>query len=167
MDEGFQGLRAVHSDWVAHLRTLFPEVRLKNTLEYRGADQQRPEMVFALPALWKGLLYDDDSFRGLERMVDPWSFPEVQRQRDALARHGVRTRFMGREVADWAGELLELAEAGLRRIGHVNEAGQDESELLRPLRAVLESARCPADLLLEAVGDESPPRQAVIDAARI
>jgi glutamate--cysteine ligase len=167
LNDGFQGLRAVHSDWVAHLRALFPEVRLKNTLEYRGADEQRPEMLFALPALWKGLLYDDDSLRALERLVDPWSFSEVQGHRDALARHGVRTRFMGREAADWAGEILELAEAGLRRIGDTNEAGQDESELLRPLRALLERARCPADLLLEEVADEVPSRQAIIEAARI
>jgi glutamate--cysteine ligase len=146
---------------------LFPEVRLKATLEYRGADEQRPDMQFALPALWKGLLYDEDSLRGLERLIDPWTFPEVQKQRDALARHGVRTTFLGRDAVDWAGEILELAEAGLRRIGHTNEAGEDESVLLEPLRDLLERALCPADLLLEEVGDEMPSRQAVIAAARI
>jgi glutamate--cysteine ligase len=167
MEEGFQGVRARHEDWLSHLRTLFPEVRLKATLEYRGADEQRPDMLFALPALWKGLLYDEDSLRGLERLIDPWTFPEVQKQRDALARHGVRTTFLGRDAVDWAGEILELAEAGLRRIGHTNEAGEDESVLLEPLRDLLERALCPADLLLEEVGDEMPSRQAVIAAARI
>jgi glutamate--cysteine ligase len=167
MDNGFQGVKARYEDWVSHLTTLFPEVRLKGTLEYRGADQQRPEMVFALPALWKGLLYDEDSFRGIERLIDPWPFSEVQRQRDALARHGVRTKFMGRDAVDWAGDVLELAEAGLRRIGDVNEDGEDEATLLRPVRALLEQGRCPADLLLEEVADEMPSPQAVIGAARI
>ena len=167
MEAGFQGVRAIHDDWVAHLRTLFPEVRLKSTLEYRGADQQRPDMVFALPALWKGLLYDDESFRGLERLVDPWSFPEVQQQRDALARRGVQAKFMARDAVDWAGEIVELAEAGLRRISDKNEAGEDETALLRPLRALLERAQCPADPLLEEVEDDAPSPQAVIDATRI
>lgn len=165
MEEGFQGLEANYGDWVAHLSTLFPEVRLKSTLEYRGADVQRPELLFALPALWKGLLYDEDSFRALEGLVDPWSFPEVERQREALARLGVRAKFMNRDAVDWAGEVLELAEAGLRRIGHQNEAGEDETVLLRPLRALLEGSRCPADVLLERVDAESPSREAIIRVA--
>ena len=167
MEDGFQGIRARYGDWVEHLSTLFPEVRLKNTLEYRGADVQRPEMLFALPALWKGLLYDEDSFRALESLVDPWSFPGVERQRDALARHGVRTRFMNREATDWAGEILELGEAGLRRIGDQDEADEDEDEtvLLSPLRALLETARCPADVLLGEVADDFPSREAVIRVA--
>ncbi len=167
LESGFQGVTPVYEDWVVHLRTLFPEVRLKGTLEYRGADGQRPEMLFALPALWKGLLYDDESLRGLERLVDSWSFEEVQRQRDALARHGVHTRFMNRDAVDLAGELLELAEDGLRRIGETNAAGEDETSLLRPLRALLESARCPADVLLKEVPDEVPSPTSVIGAACI
>ncbi len=165
MEEGFRGLRANYGDWVMHLSTLFPEVRLKNTLECRGADVQRPDMLFALPALWKGLLYDDESLRGLEGLVDSWPLPEVERQRDALARHGVRTKFMNREAVDWAGELLELAEDGLRRIGALNDAGEDETVLLRPLRALLEAAQCPADVLLEQVGDDRPSRDTVIRVA--
>jgi len=165
MEEGFQGIKANYGDWVDHLRTLFPEVRLKSTLEYRGADVQRPELSFALPALWKGLLYDDASFRALEGLVDTWSFPEVERQRDALARHGVRTKFMNREATDWAGQVLELAEAGLRRIGDQDDAGEDETVLLRPLRTLLEASRCPADVLLERVDDDFPSRDAVIGVA--
>jgi glutamate--cysteine ligase len=167
MEEGFEGIRARYGDWVDHLSTLFPEVRLKSTLEYRGADAQRPEVAFALPALWKGLLYDDASFRALEGLADPWSFEDVDRQRDALARRGVRTKFMNREAADWAGEILELAEAGLGRIGDSNEAGEDEAVLLRPFRALLETTRCPADLLLEEVPEEAPSREPVIRAAAV
>ncbi len=166
MEQGFEGVRARYDDWVVHLSTLFPEVRLKSTLEYRGADAQRPELTFALPALWKGLLYDDDSFRALESLVDPWSFDDVERQRDSLARHGVQTKFMNRDAVDWAGEVLELAEAGLRRIGDRNAAGDDETALLRPLRALLEDARCPADVLLAEVPDDVPSRDEVIGAAR-
>ena len=167
MERGFEGVRARYEDWVVHLSTLFPEVRLKTTLEYRGADAQRPELTFALPALWKGLLYDAQSFGGLEGLVDRWALPEVERQRDSLARHGVQAKFMNREAADWAGEILELAEAGLARIGNRNDAGEDETVLLRPLRALLESARCPADDLLAAVPDDVPSREAVIGASRV
>jgi glutamate--cysteine ligase len=167
MEEGFRGLRANYGDWIAHLSTLFPEMRLKNTLECRGADVQRPELLFALPALWKGLLYDDSSLSALEGLVDSWSFPEVQRQREALARHAVRTKFMNRDAIDWAGEMLELAEAGLRRIGDRNQRGEDETVLLEPLRRLLEASSCPADVLLQQLGDEVPSREAVIRTAAL
>ena len=103
----------------------------------------------------------------LEGLVDSWTFPEVQRQRDALARHGVQTKFMNRDAVDWAGDILELAEAGLRRIGDRNELGEDESVLLDPLRALLERGRCPADVLLAEVGADVPGRDAVIRVAGI
>jgi glutamate--cysteine ligase len=167
MEDGFEGIRANYGDWVEHLSTLFPEVRLKSTLEYRGADGQRPELAFSLPALWKGLLYDDDSFRALEGIVDRFTYEEVEAQRDAIARHGVQTKFMGRDAVDWAGEVLELAEAGLQRAGERNEDGEDESALLAPLRALLERGRSPADVLLAEVPEPIPSRDAIIAAAAL
>ena len=78
----------------------------------------------------------------------------VEARRDAIARYGVQTRFMNRDAVDWAGEVLELAEAGLRRIDDRNDEGDDESALLAPLRALLERGRSPADLLLAEVPDD-------------
>ncbi|MDH3728200.1 MAG: glutamate-cysteine ligase family protein, partial [Myxococcales bacterium] len=167
MNDGFQGVKANYDDWVIHLRTLFPEVRLKGTLEYRGADAQSNEMSFALPALWKGLLYDDRSFGRLEALVDGWSYREVERHRESFVRHGVRSRFLGREVTDWAGEVVELAEAGLRRIDDQNNAGEDESVLLVPLRALLERAECPADRLLKQIPDDLPTRADIIALTKL
>lgn len=167
MIDGFRGVIANYNDWVIHLSTLFPEVRLKTTLEYRGADAQNREMAFALPALWKGLLYDEQSFGGLETLVDSWSYPEVERHREAFARHGVRTRFLGREVSDWAGEILELAEAGLARLDDQNEAGENETVLLQPLRALLEQAKSPADLLLKEISDDVPARADIISLTKM
>src|SRR5262249_10515464 len=36
--DGLRGHRATLADWETHLSTLFPEVRLKRTIEMRGAD---------------------------------------------------------------------------------------------------------------------------------
>ena len=49
------------SDFVDHLSTAFPEVRLKSFLEMRGADGGRWGRICALPALWVGLLYEDEA----------------------------------------------------------------------------------------------------------
>ena len=47
-----------------HLTTIFTEVRLKKYVEMRTADSQPPALMLALPALLKGILYDDDCLDG-------------------------------------------------------------------------------------------------------
>ena len=167
MNKGFRGVRANYGDWVIHLSTLFPEVRLKSTLEYRGADAQSGELSFALPALWKGLLYDERSLNGLETLADSWSFEEVARHREALARDGIRTRFLGRDAADWTGDILELAEAGLGRLDEQEDSGADEAPLLGPLRDLLERSQSPADVLLAELPEERPSRQSIISLTKL
>ena len=110
-------------------------------------------------------MYDEASLVALEVVVDRWTFAEVESQGDSLARHVLHTKFMFLVDGDWAGELLALAEAGLRRIAARNEDGDDESVLLDPLRALLELGRCPADLLLDEVPADLPSPADVIRVA--
>ena len=64
-------------DWKTHLNTLFPEVRLKKTIEMRGADVQSTDLACALPALWTGILYDDRALAEAEALVEGWTHDEV------------------------------------------------------------------------------------------
>src|SRR6185436_17178643 len=58
MSDGFEGYKPDVHDWETHLNTLFPEVRLKDTLEVRGGDSLPERLAPAIPALWTGVLYD-------------------------------------------------------------------------------------------------------------
>lgn len=44
---------------------MFPEVRLKRFLEMRGADGGPWRLICGLPALWVGLLYDQQAQVGV------------------------------------------------------------------------------------------------------
>ena len=68
-------------DWKYHLGTIFPEVRLKQFIEMRGADMGDEKSVTALSAFWVGLLYDEVSLEAAWEMVKPWSREE--REHDA------------------------------------------------------------------------------------
>src|SRR3954454_10787417 len=61
------------TDFVDHLSTAFPEVRLKSFLEMRGADGGRWSRICGLPALWVGLLYDDVALDAAWELVGHWS----------------------------------------------------------------------------------------------
>ena len=59
--QGLEGLFPTLNDWENHTTVAFPEVRLKQFLEMRGADGGPWNRICALPALWVGLLYDKKS----------------------------------------------------------------------------------------------------------
>src|SRR5207237_6818883 len=112
---GFQGHSPTHEDWKVHLNTLFPEVRLKRTIELRGADVQATNMACALPALWTGVFYDDRALAATEALVDGWTYHEVHALRDRVWRDGLRTPFRGKPLADVAQRLIAIADGGLER----------------------------------------------------
>ena len=135
-------------DWKNHLSTLFPEVRLKTYLEMRGADGGPWRRLCALPALWVGLLYDQDSLESAKEMIATWSAAERQALRDAVPKTGLATPFRNASVLDLAREVVALAQDGLRRRAAAGNGMQDETGYLAPLEETLALDRTPAESLL-------------------
>ena len=163
MSDGFQGARATQADWEMHLNTLFPEVRLKRTLEMRGADGQRLELACALPALWKGLMYEEQALSRAESLAEQIEFDALDASRPEIARDGLRATLQGRELRAWAAELLEIARGGLSRLAHRNESGQDESIYLREITSMVERGLSPADQLLLCTRTQAPDARVLLD----
>ncbi len=131
--KGFDGARATLDDFVLHLSTLFPEVRLKQYVEVRGADSGDPASVLALAAFWKGLLYDGASRRAAWDLVRDMTFKERQRLLEEVSRSGPATRFAHATarpdgpaprpllVRDLLIDLVRLARQGLNNQGAAAE----------------------------------------------
>jgi glutamate--cysteine ligase len=147
--EGDGGPPATLLDFELHLTTLFPEVRLKRFIEVRGADAVPSGLICALPALWKGLLYDREALDAAWDLVSAWPFAERVASIEEVARRGLAATICGAKTLDLAGELVEIAAGGLQRIGHAGAADPDESGYLNPLREVLASGKSPGQALLE------------------
>jgi glutamate--cysteine ligase len=143
------GERPTLSDWANHLSTIFPEVRLKRYLEMRGADGAPWGRLPALPAFWVGLLYDNTSLDAAWDIARRWTAHERQALRDDVPRLGFKARIRDRYLFEIAKECLTLAHAGLRRRGHVDHLGRDETRYLAPLDNIIDCGRTPAEELLE------------------
>ncbi len=143
------GERPTVADFTLHLTTLFPEVRLKQYLEMRGADGGPWNRICALPAFWVGLLYDTDSLDAAWEMLGTLDREERQRLRAEVPRLALSTPLRGRPLIAWARELLALAAEGLRKRNRRNAQGQDERIHLAPLLEFLEHGICPAERKLE------------------
>lgn len=137
-------------DWVNHVGTLFPEVRLKRYIEMRGADAGSKASIPALPAFWVGLLYDADALDAASRLVADWTTEERQTLRDTAPRLGLATPFRGRTLREVALEVLTIARAGLKARAVLDEAGRDEGVHLDLLDEIAASGKTRADRLLEA-----------------
>jgi glutamate--cysteine ligase len=137
-------------DFADHLTTAFPEVRLKQYLEMRGADGGPWSRICALPAFWVGLLYDEGALAAAWDEVKDWSIEERQRLRDAVPKLGLKAATPSGESLHALGErILAIAESGLNARMRLNASGDNESGFLDPLREVLASGKTPAERLLD------------------
>lgn len=151
MAEGLDGERATYGDWETHLNTLFPEARLKRTLELRGVDSQSRTLVPSLAALSRGLFYDERSLAGLEALVHRFPVEAWRAVRPHVAARGLDAAIEGTALRDLAGEVLDLARSGLRRLAVLDASGADESIHLAELAGLVERGVCPADARLAEV----------------
>src|SRR5712671_5861822 len=113
-------------DWVDHLTTAFPEVRLKRFLEMRGADGGPWQRLCALPALWVGLLYDQGALDAAWELVRDWTQEEHDMLRREVPRRALKTEFRGRPLAALARDVVALARGGLTRRHRLDRMGGDE-----------------------------------------
>jgi glutamate--cysteine ligase len=168
LERGFKGHRATRADWELHLNTLFPEVRLKRTIEVRGADSLPANLVCALPALWTGVLYDPRALDEAEAFSESFTYDELSALRPAIAERALAATFRGKALAAYAEELLAIAARGLSRRARLNKAGKDERVHLTRLSALVERGFSPADALIEGLGDGGGDlRRRILDLARI
>jgi len=149
MNAGLDAERATIADFKRHLTTLFPEVRLKNIIEVRGADAVPPGLTCSLPALWKGLLYDAEARVAASELVGSGTHALRQAAREDVAKRGLSAEYAGRPVLDLAKELTIIAHDGLRRIAHAGATQSDECAFLEPVFAQLERGASPGSVALE------------------
>ena len=120
-------------DWHDHLTVVFPEVRLKHYLEMRGADSGPLEHLIGLPALWTGLLYDENSLKILADLTTDWTYKEVQHLYQQVPQQGKEAIFKELTVKQWLHRILEISYEGLSRRHFLNNQGETEAVYLEPL----------------------------------
>jgi glutamate--cysteine ligase len=156
MRHGIEGHFPTMSDWELHQTSVFPELRVKSTLEARGIDCVPPPLAVGACALYTGLLYDDSALDAcIELGGELARHGPAAELLDRAARHGLEAH-AGHGFGTWAARLVEIARAGLRTF-------QPEAlPLLEPVEALVRSGRSPARDLLDAWRQDPDP-QALLD----
>ncbi|ATX80787.1 glutamate--cysteine ligase [Mariprofundus aestuarium] len=136
-------------DWELHISTLFPDVRLKQYMEMRGADAGPWPWICSLSALWKGLLYDEQAQQKAWEMIADWSHAEVVQLREEVPKSALATPFRKTTVLQLCKQMLQISRSGLERIDASNSAGENETIFLKPLESAVASGQTQAEFWLK------------------
>jgi glutamate--cysteine ligase len=152
--DGLPGLAPNNEDWFDHLGTLYPETRLKRTIELRGQDSGGLDHAMAVAGIWRGLLDHAPSRRAIIAAIPAPSDPRALQLE--IARRGLSAEFAGVRALDWAWEVVRAAKRGLYALGDsladtvLEPAEEALCEGIAPAdlwRARLARVHTPADLL--------------------
>jgi glutamate--cysteine ligase len=145
------GEKPTLSDWADHLTTVFPEARLKQFIEMRGADGGPWRRLCALPAFWVGLMYDQGALDAAWDLAKDWDAETRDEWRVAASVDGLQAVVGGVKMHDLAREVVTISEAGLKARAFPGAGGlvPDESHFLNALKDSIDSGKVPADELLD------------------
>ena len=150
----FRG-EATQADWTLHLTTLFPDVRLKDHLEFRTADATPKPLTLALAAFWIGAVYDPCALDAIDQLL---GFPSTEGHRaatDEVAKRGLAASYDGKPMLDLARGVVRIAQEGLSRIDA--EQGSNQVGYLDPLLRLLHEGRSLAEQGIAAWSDTYEP----------
>ena len=156
LNEGIDGSFPTWNDWDLHQTSVFPEVRIKRTIEIRGADCVDHEMALAFCALFTGMLYCNIALdEGIALVEELEQHGDHASRFDAACRGGLEADVGGRALADWASDLGEIAERGLQA------CLPDDVDKIVPLLQRIEDGRSPADDILDAWNTNPAPEHII------
>lgn len=155
---------ATFDDLKLHFNTLFPEARLNPFIEVRSPDSVGSRFLCALPAITKGLIYDEAAGREALALVDGL---DLQGFHDLWVE--CRTAGMSSPRVQKIGlRLIELARTSLDAMDVRDSKGRTEARFLDPLQALAEQGKSPADLRLDELGEnpgrDEAGRRALVEA---
>lgn len=131
------------------ISTFYPDVRLKQVLEMRSADCAPLPLLKALPAIWTGLLYDEESLNELVDLTADWTYEEHSQLRSDCPTFGLSTIFRSNKINILLKRIIELGIQGLQKRNIKNADGATEDIYLLPLVHIMDSGKTTADYIVE------------------
>ena len=142
MKNGYQGFSAEKQDWLTHLSLYFTDVRLKNYIEIRNHDNQRTPLICSVPALWKGLIYNDEAMCSVEELLKRLNYFDCEYVRRKAPQKGLDMKIKNLSLRDIVTETVKISYESLKSYGN------DEEKLLEPLLELCSCGLTPADIVI-------------------
>lgn len=145
---GFEGTTVTVADFVDHLTSLFPEIRLKSYIELRGTDCVPPPEAMGIASFWRSLLDNPDARAEASERLAVLDHPALVALQADVARHGLAAGSPAGPVGEVARALVEIATR------HLSAQSTDCGSCLSPLLERAIRGASPADDMLEAASKQ-------------
>ncbi|SMO41235.1 glutamate--cysteine ligase [Saccharicrinis carchari] len=146
--KGKHVLQPTMEDWETHVSTVFPDVRLKQFIEMRGADASCVHHIAALSALWVGLVYDKQSLEEAHHLISGWNLEALKEVRLRVPKEGLNAKSGAIHIGEVAKQIYQIALAGLNRRSEKTGI-ENESRFLAPVRQITDSGITQAEKYLQ------------------
>lgn len=169
IDLGFEdGTSPDLEDWRLHLSQVWPQVRIREFLEMRAFDGPPWHAFAAVPAVWMGLIYNEDALRNSSALLQGFTAKELDETIKDVAVRGLNASLGKYRVHDLALELLDLARGGLAARVSAGLDSQEVMAYLAPVQEVADTGVTFAEVALERWTTEFDKRPDLwVDAFRI
>ena len=81
LKNGYEDYLPTLNDYNLHQSLFFPEVRLKNYIEIRNHECQEGVLKYSVPAIYKGLTYNEDCLNALIEVFDEFTYSDIKNAR--------------------------------------------------------------------------------------
>jgi len=165
LKDGFGVHKPRYEDWQLHLTCLFPEVRLRQWIEFRSTDRQVGPLTLASPVFLKVLLYHSDILREANELLKFMTAAGCREGMQSAARFGMDGNIQGRSISGLARDLMELV-FHYRRRGRLEFLSEFESQTLdRVYHDLIIPKTCPADQTIRTFRTRRDLRQIINQSA--
>lgn len=148
LEYGYEGTEATKADWELHSSLFFPDVRMKNFIEFRNADCQNQSLSLAIMAIYKGLFYDDVAINETIKLTEDFDWKTLNLIRNISPKQGLNIKIKEKNLTDITVELIAIANRSLIR------QNLGEESYLEVLKNYTLKGKTPADVLIDFCGKD-------------
>ncbi len=143
ISNGFEGAAPTIEDYELQANLYFPEVRMRNFIEIRNHDCVGGDLKYAIPAIYKGILYSNGAMDECEELFKHLQYKDFAELRYNVPKNTLQSPVKKAKVLDYAKEILSIAEKSLKQ----DQTG--EELFLESIKEYTLKGLTPADVLLK------------------
>jgi len=140
LKHGYDGYEATADDYKLHANMCFPDIRMRKFIEIRNHDCVGDGLEYAIPAIYKGLLYNKDSMNSVKELLKGLSGTDICEFRYNVPRFALQTKIKNVLAKDIALEILKIAYNAL------DKKNDEDSEYILPMVELTKKGLTPGDV---------------------
>ena len=132
------------SDWLTQISLNFSDVRLKpDYIELRNHDLQRSEYLYAIPALYKGIMYSKNARDEVTDILSRFKYEDYKLLSSLVPIFASDISYKNLKVFDILKEIVIIAKRELKKYNF------GEERFIEPIEQLIYNKMVPADIIIK------------------